>query len=91
MIDTTIQEYRKPLPRMRVAAECYQMIHEEDPESRVSLTYIRRLAKTGAVPVHWAGNRCLINYDALVDYLNSPAPERVPAQGYGQIRRVPER
>lgn len=41
----------RPLPRMRIAKDCYHMIHEADPESRVSLTYIRSLANERKIPV----------------------------------------
>ena len=80
----------RPLPRMRIARDCYNMIHESDPESRVSLTYIRSLANDEKIPVHWAGNRCLINYDALLDYLANPCQSE-PTQTIGTIRRISER
>lgn len=78
---------RRPLPRMRIARDCYRMIHEADPESRVSLTYIRALANDKKIPTHWAGSRCLINFDALLDYLASPEPEQVEPAPAGFPRR----
>ena len=68
------------------------MIHEADPESRVSLTYIRSLANDRKIPVHWTGNRCLINYDALLEYLANPEEmDNEPAPQTGVIRRISER
>lgn len=58
------------LPRMRVAKECYQLIHNTDPQSRISERYIRTLAKNGVIPSVKSGNRLLLNYDALLHYLN---------------------
>ena len=82
----------RPLPRMRIAKDCYHMIHEADPESRVSLTYIRSLANDKEIPVHWTGNRCLINYDALLEYLANPEEaDNEPAPQTGVIRRIIER
>lgn len=82
--------YTNRLPRMRIARDCYHMIHESDPESRISLTYIRSLANDGKIPCHWSGNRCLINYDALLDYLANP-DDNQPALVRGVIQRIPER
>ena len=83
-----IREYVKPLPRMRVAKECYNLLHQADPESRVSLGYIRAISKSGVIPVHKVGARILINYDALLEYLNAPESSPLIPSGYGTIRRV---
>lgn len=91
MLDNTTTVINRPLPRMRIAKDCHKMIHQTDPDSRVSLTYIRQLANERKIPVHYAGRRCLINYDALLDYLANP--EQVQADQlttYG-IRPVPQR
>ena len=81
----TINTSSKPLPRMRVAAECFKMIKHEDPASRISLHYIRQLSNSGAIPTVKSGNRLLINYDKLIEYLNHPHEQPVT---YGMIRRV---
>ena len=78
---------KKAVPRMRIAQDCYNMIHEADPESRVSLTYIRSLANDGKIPVHWTGNRCLINFDSLLEYLANPEDSE-PALHTGIIRNI---
>lgn len=87
-ITQNIQEVKK-IPRMRLAQECFDMIHQEDPNSRVSLRYIRQLSKSGNIPTVRAGNRILINYDALLEYLSNPV-SLSPANEYGTIRPVSE-
>lgn len=79
------------LAKMRTAQQIYDQIHKEDPESSVSLWYIRSLAKQGKIPVVKAGCKYLINYDKFMDYLNSEAIEEdVIPFSYGTIRRVME-
>ena len=43
------------IPRMRTAEKVLEEIKREDPETEVTLHYIRRLIKTGAVPVVGGG------------------------------------
>ena len=62
-----------------------------DPQTPVSLSFIRRLVKSGAVPSVPVGNgnRRLLNFDALCAYLeNPPADEAQTVRG---IRPVDER
>lgn len=80
--------------RMRTAQQVYNQIHQEDPESSVSLWYIRSVIKQGKFPVIKAGNKFLINYDRFLEYLAgsqaNEKPEEAKQQGYGVIRRVAE-
>jgi excisionase family DNA binding protein len=79
------------LAKMRTAQQLYEQIHKEDPESSVSLCYIRSLAKQGKIPVVKAGCKYLINYDKFMDFLNSePVEDEIPFNDYGHIRRVTE-
>ena len=77
----------RALPRMRVAHDCFTMIREADPESRVSERYIRMLAKSGKIQTAKVGNRVLINYDSLLSYLENPTPAAEPR---GIIRAIRE-
>jgi len=70
----TIDGSYRALPRMRVAKECYRMIHDADPQSRISERYIRILAKSGTIPTVQVGNRLLVNYDSLLEFLANPKP-----------------
>ncbi len=72
--------------RMRFAAQALEELRKEDPQTPVSLHYIRSLAASGKVPVVRVGRRRLINYDALLQYLENPGAEEDPE--YGKIRRI---
>lgn len=56
-------------PRMRVAEKAVKMIQAEDPDSGVTLSYVRRLIREKVVPVVQVGNKKLVNVDALYAYL----------------------
>lgn len=56
-------------PRMRTAAGALNIIKAEDPETAVTLRYIRRLIVAGAVPCVPVGRKKLINVDMLMSYL----------------------
>ena len=78
--------------RMRVPAQALEELRKADPQTQVSLKMIRRLIHTGAVPSVpvGTGNRRLVNYDALLAYLERPT-EGEPEQRAHGIRRVDER
>lgn len=78
--------------RMRFAAQALDELRKLDPETPVTLRFIKQLMRTGAIPSVPVGNgnRRLLNFDALVAYLENP-PEETPAQTVGGIRRVDER
>ncbi len=80
------------LARMRTAQQVYDEIHKEDPESSVSLWYIRLVIKQGKIPVLKAGTKFLINYDRFLEYLagDLPKTEQDPIKNYGVIRNVSE-
>lgn len=79
------------LAKMRTAQQLYDEIHRDDPDSSISLWYIRSLIKQGKIPVVKAGCKYLINYDKFMDYLNSePIEEDVIPFSCGTIRRVME-
>lgn len=78
------------IPRMRTAEKALELIKAEDPGTEVSMYYIRKIIKAGAVPVATCGRRILVNVDALIELLANgydlpaePAPHEV-----GRIRRV---
>lgn len=76
---------------MRFPQQALEELRRIDPQTPVSLSFIRRLVKSGAVPSVpvGAGRRRLVNLDALIEYLsNPPADEVQTARG---IRPVSER
>lgn len=79
------------MPRMRTAAKAHELILEQDPQSEVTLYYIRQLIATGAIPVVHVGRKKLIDVDQLLTYLAAgtvrpSTTDRVP--GYGTLRRI---
>ena len=45
------------MPRMRTASKAYRLILEQDPDSEITLHYIRHLIASGAVPVIHVGRK----------------------------------
>ena len=74
--------------RMRFPAQALEELKKDDPGTPVTLHYIRSLARQGLVPCVKVGRRRLLNYDALLAYLENPTrDERETAPG---IRRLAE-
>jgi len=71
--------------RMRLLKNAYEELKAIDPNTAVSLYFIRQLALTGKVPCTMAGRKRLINLDALIDYLENPNAE--PNEN-SKIRRI---
>lgn len=68
-------EAQKPA-RMRTIRACYNLIKQEDPDTGVTINYVRQLAVSGKIPTVKAGNKYLINYDLLCEYLANPTDPR---------------
>lgn len=56
-------------PRMRTAPGALDIIRQEDPGTDVTLHYLRRLIKTGAIQCVPVGRKKLVNVDKLIDFL----------------------
>ena len=56
-------------PRMRTAHGALEIIKELDPDTAVTLRYIRRLIATGEVPHVDVGRKKLVNVDQLLKFL----------------------
>ena len=78
--------------RMRFAHQALAELRRLDPETPVTLRFIKQLMNEGAIPsvAVGSGKRRLLNFGALVAYLENP-PEETPVQAVGGIRRVDER
>lgn len=82
----------KCIPRMRTAPKIVAEIKALDPNSEVSVRYIRRLVKEGTVTVVWAGNKALINLDDVLDILRTgTARQQATPPTVGGIRRIDAR
>ena len=78
------------LPRMRTADKALAILKEDDPDTGVTLHYIRYLIKSGKVPSTPVGRKKLVNTDALIAYIAAGGDQEATecAQETGQIRRV---
>ena len=57
------------LARMRTLDAAYEMLKAEDPDTAISKYYLRYLMLSGQIPVHRVGCKRLLNYDALLVFL----------------------
>lgn len=77
------------MPRMRTIKEAHQELKQLDPNTAVTEYYIKQLVLSGRVPFVTAGRKRLLNFDALLSFLENPAPcintERAQI---GKIRRL---
>lgn len=55
--------------RFRTIAKAYADIHEQDPNSAISMAYIRQLVMNKEVDYLKSGNRYLVNMDSLEETL----------------------
>lgn len=81
--------------RMRFAAQAYEELRKDDPGTRVTLSLIRTLVRRGDIPSIKVGRGRLLNYDALLAYLETSmqqAPNEDKPDGYPLgIRPIDER
>lgn len=76
------------LPRMRTAPEAIKEIQELDPKSSLTLTALRRMMKTGEIPVTYINTKRLVNLDLLIEYLYRDNTELASSAECGKIRRI---
>lgn len=55
---------------LRSVQKAYDMVHEEDPGSAVSLHMIRQLCKEKKIRSLNVGNKILVDYESLKNYLS---------------------
>lgn len=78
------------LPRMRTITETIKLIREQDPDTCLTETALRRMVITGELPsVVKVGSKYLINVDSLINYLNEGTVGTDSADVSSPIRRVP--
>jgi len=75
------------MARMRYPEQALELLKQEDPETQVTLNFIRSLLKRDAIPYVKIGRRHLLNYDALIEYL-AKGTTREETAPLGAIRRV---
>ena len=75
------------MARMRTAARVLEIIKEQDPDTEVTLHYLRYLIHSGKVPVTPVGRKKLVDADALIAYI--AAGQTIAVEPVGGIRKVP--
>ena len=76
------------MPRMRTAEKVLAEIKQADPDTEVTLHYIRALIRAEAVPVVCCGRKKLVNADAVMELLANGYAIPPEPQQMGVIRRV---
>ena len=57
------------LPRMRDAKGVLAEIRKIDPDSPITLNFVRGMIRAREIPVVEAGNRKFVNLDSVLDFL----------------------
>ena len=87
-----VPSIQKPTPcgKLRSVDETYKLIIQNDPESSITKTGLRRLIATGVIPSVRVGRNIKLNYDAVMAALSkgSTEPAREQKTSYGGIRKV---
>ena len=73
---------------MRTAVGVLAEIKAQDPNSEVTLHYIRHSIHTNQVPVVPVGCKKLVDVDAVIEYLKGEAAVQKESSARGRIRPV---
>lgn len=77
-------------PRMRTASGVLDIIKAQDPDTEVTLHYIRRIIAAREVPVAQVGRKKLVNADVVIAHIAAGgAAEGDRPVMISEIRRVP--
>ncbi len=58
------------MARMRTLKETLAYIKSKDPQTAVTMYFLRRLVLSGGIPVVKAGAKIMLNLDALEEHLS---------------------
>lgn len=77
-------------PRMRTLTAAFAWLKENDPETSVTKTALRKMVITGAIPSVRIGEgskpKYLINLDVLSEYLHGSQPQQPEVHGIREVR-----
>jgi hypothetical protein len=78
------------MARLRIIQEAYNQIKLEDPETALTICALRRIIKTEGIPTIRIGRKSLIDYDILVQYLQtgSQHSDSNKSEEIGEIRKI---
>ena len=75
---------------MRTLSAAFAWLRENDPETALTKTALRRLVLTGAIPSVRIGEgskpKYLISLDALSEYLHGSTPEPATVHGIREVK-----
>ena len=77
--------------RMRTLPETAAYLKEQDPQTAVTLTALRRMTKSGEIPSVTVGVKRLINLDVLISHLNNTISQPIQQVPISGIRPIPEK
>ena len=87
-----VPSIQKPTPcgKFRSVDETYNLIIENDPDTSLTKSGLRRLITTGVIPSVRVGRNIKLNYDSVIEALakGSIEPMRERETGYGEIRKI---
>lgn len=77
-------------PRMRTLTAAFAWLKENDPETSVTKTALRKMVITGAIPSVRIGEgskpKYLINLDVLSEYLHGSQPQQPEVHGIREVQ-----
>lgn len=80
------------IARMRTAQGVHNIIKEMDPGTSITVSFIRKIIRSGKIQVIEKGNRKLVDADKLIEYISNGAPglnePQEPVMEYGTIRPI---
>lgn len=76
------------IPRIRNAKQAAEELKKLDPDTRIHETHIRKLMKSGKIPVITSGQRQFVNLDYLIDLLNSNPYLTLDRENVSGIRKI---
>lgn len=79
------------MARLRIINEAFKQLKQEDPDTAITLCALRRIVKTGGISTIQIGRKSLIDYDRLLQYLETSNQHQDlgVADPVGVIRRIP--
>lgn len=79
------------LKRMLTFQGTIDQLKKEDPQTAITLHFIKTLVKQNKIPYFKAGVKTLINYDLLIQYLNNELPSEGDTQEeYYKMHKIKE-
>ena len=76
--------------KLRLIADAYGQLKQDDPDTAITLCALRRMVKAGDIPTVRVGRKALINYDLLSQHLyaGSHTPTLEKPMEHGEIRKI---